>query len=138
MSAWVIIALVPKSLVPELNSEKKIPRRNNDQIIRRNPSCLTYFHNFITPIFTVFVVTSVPTSSVATANVSLGVAAPKSILTMQQLPPVKLDEKMRQKQALTILQVILDSPVVKPFLRELLREKNADGLTPFMAAVSHR
>ena len=95
-------------------------------------------------LFPPILVTSVPPSSTSSSSssapsgLSAGVAAPKSILTMPQLPPVKLEEKMRQKQALTILQLILDSPVVKPHLKELLRERNADGLTPFMAAVSHR
>ncbi|ESO86003.1 hypothetical protein LOTGIDRAFT_129991 [Lottia gigantea] len=54
------------------------------------------------------------------------------------LPPVKLDEKERRKNAVEILRVLCESSVLQPHLEELLTAKNAEGCTPFMQAVCGR
>ncbi|XP_035208848.1 E3 ubiquitin-protein ligase UBR5-like isoform X3 [Stegodyphus dumicola] len=44
----------------------------------------------------------------------------------------------RKNAALNILWSLCDSPVLKPFLRDLLTARDAQGCTPFMSAVSGR
>lgn len=54
------------------------------------------------------------------------------------MPPVKMEDKVRRNRALTILNLILEAPVLQPHLRQLLTSKNAEGCTPFMQAVCGR
>ncbi|GFS00247.1 ubiquitin protein ligase E3 component n-recognin 5 [Elysia marginata] len=54
------------------------------------------------------------------------------------MPPVKMEDKVRRNRALTILNLVLEAPVLQPHLRQLLTSKNAEGCTPFMQAVCGR
>lgn len=51
------------------------------------------------------------------------------------LPPVKLDDKERHKQAVAVLKAILNSSAFCCQAINLLKARDADGLTPLMRAV---
>lgn len=48
------------------------------------------------------------------------------------------DPNERRANALQIVQLLCESPVLQPYLRQLLSAKDAQGLTPFMLAVTCR
>ncbi|XP_038119608.1 E3 ubiquitin-protein ligase hyd isoform X6 [Culex quinquefasciatus] len=48
------------------------------------------------------------------------------------------DPNERRANALQIVQLLCDSPVLQPYLRQLLSAKDAQGQTPFMLAVTCR
>ncbi|XP_066269411.1 E3 ubiquitin-protein ligase UBR5-like [Branchiostoma lanceolatum] len=52
--------------------------------------------------------------------------------------PASTDAAERSSHALCILTLLCETPVLKPYLVDLLSAKDAQGQTPFMAAVSGR
>ncbi|XP_074657055.1 E3 ubiquitin-protein ligase UBR5-like [Tubulanus polymorphus] len=54
------------------------------------------------------------------------------------LAPVLLEDKERRSNAVQILKTMCDSTILQTKLFTLLTERNAEGLTPFMLAVSSR
>ncbi|GFO10305.1 E3 ubiquitin-protein ligase ubr5 [Plakobranchus ocellatus] len=59
-------------------------------------------------------------------------------LSNVSMPPVKMEDKVRRNVALSILDFILEAPVLQPHLKQLLTSKNAEGCTPFMQALCGR
>ncbi|KAK6168099.1 hypothetical protein SNE40_021993 [Patella caerulea] len=74
-------------------------------------------------------------SSSSPALTSLSLQAELSTLS---LPPVKLEDKERRRNAVEILRILCESSVLQPHLEQLLTAKNAEGCTPFMQAVCGR
>ncbi|XP_013417983.1 E3 ubiquitin-protein ligase UBR5 isoform X2 [Lingula anatina] len=67
-----------------------------------------------------------------------GTPLPETPLDPMSVPPVRLEEKERKSNSQQILKLICDSPVLQPYLFDLLSAKNAEGCTPFMQAVCCR
>ncbi|XP_013417985.1 E3 ubiquitin-protein ligase UBR5, partial [Lingula anatina] len=67
-----------------------------------------------------------------------GTPLPETPLDPMSVPPVRLEEKERKTNSQQILKLICDSPVLQPYLFDLLSAKNAEGCTPFMQAVCCR
>ncbi|CAK9249869.1 unnamed protein product [Sphagnum jensenii] len=70
------------------------------------------------------------------APISMIYYPPETTATASNEP--LLDPTEQKPVAHSILWTLLDSPVLKPFMKELLSSKDAQGYTPFMLAVSGR
>jgi E3 ubiquitin-protein ligase EDD1 len=70
------------------------------------------------------------------APISMIYYPPETTATASNEP--LLDPTEQKPVAHSILWTLLDSPVLKPFMKELLCSKDAQGYTPFMLAVSGR
>lgn len=49
-----------------------------------------------------------------------------------------IDPSEQKQAAHLVLMILIESPVLKPYLKDLMIQKDAHGMTPFMSAVSHR
>ena len=77
-------------------------------------------------------------AAAASAASSSKPSTSKFPLLMAASKPIILDNVERRANALAILKLICDSPVFLHRLGALLSHKDAQGNTPFMAAVANR
>lgn len=53
-------------------------------------------------------------------------------------PPLKVDEKDRKTNAIQILKLLCETPLLQVHLLDLFKARNAEGCTPFMQAICSR
>lgn len=78
--------------------------------------------------FTVMSSSNTSRNSILTGDVNTG----------WMLPPVHLDEKEKRSNSYRIINIIINHQYMENHLVTLLSQRNADGQTPFMQAVSQR
>ncbi|XP_044743814.1 E3 ubiquitin-protein ligase UBR5 isoform X2 [Chrysoperla carnea] len=81
-----------------------------------------------------------PTSGDEDSLMGLGKGTPGTSTSshMPSTPVIVTDPTERRQNAMAALKLMCDSPVLAPYLREMLSAKDAQGQTPFMLAVGSR
>lgn len=54
------------------------------------------------------------------------------------LNKIEIDPTEQKQSALTVLLILVECPIMRPFLKDLMIQRDANGMTPFMSAVSCR